>query len=100
MNQSTINLTSPILSCGPMLCFSAYGFGWRYRAFSLGFGVVREELGAADETSRQLMLAFELGLRQIVEAVQRKEFSSAGERIPLAAGDLAPASVPDGTTSA
>jgi len=34
------------------LRFSAYGFGWGYRSFSLPYAIVREFLGASD-TSEQ-----------------------------------------------
>ncbi|MFL9937043.1 hypothetical protein P0D88_50855 [Paraburkholderia sp. RL18-103-BIB-C] len=68
--------------------FSAYGFGWGYCAFALPAEAVCEKLGAANETPKQLMLAFELGKRRVLQAVEQKALPSTGERITLSADDL------------
>jgi hypothetical protein len=90
MDKQDTRLTAPILSSGPTLWFSAYAFGWGYCAFEVTSDVVCEQLGAADVTSRQLLLAFELGKRRILQAVERKAFPHTGERIALSSVDLMP----------
>jgi hypothetical protein len=102
VDKQDTRLTAPILSSGPTLWFSAYAFGWGYCAFEVTSDVVCEQLGAADVTSRQLMLAFELGRRRILQAVERKTFPRTGERIVLSAIDLAPerSSAPGAATAA
>ncbi|WP_168787468.1 hypothetical protein [Paraburkholderia aromaticivorans] len=88
MDQLSTNLTAPILSADSTLFFSVYGFGWGYCAFALPSRAVCEQLGAADETAKQLMLAFELGKRKILHAVGHKALPRSGERLTLSAGDL------------
>jgi hypothetical protein len=88
MNQPGTNLTAPILSADATVWFSAYGFGWGYCAFALPAEAVCEKLGAANETPKQLMFAFELGKRRVLEAVEQKALPSTGERITLSADDL------------
>ncbi|WP_321964933.1 hypothetical protein [Paraburkholderia sp. J7] len=88
MEQSRMNLTAPLLSVDSTLWFSAYGFGWGYCAFALPAATVCEKLGAANETPKQLMLAFELGQRRLLQAVEQKALSSIGERITLSTDDL------------
>jgi hypothetical protein len=88
MKQPTMNLTAPILCTDSTVLFSAYGFGWGYCAFALPCGVVCEELGAANRTPRQLLLAFELGKRRLLHAVEAKAAPGTGERITLSAADL------------
>jgi hypothetical protein len=102
VDKQDTRLTAPILSSGPTLWFSAYAFGWGYCAFEVTSDVVCEQLGAADVTSRQLMLAFELGRRRILQAVERKTLPRTGERIVLSATDLAPehASAPSAAAAA
>jgi hypothetical protein len=88
MDQSGTVITAPIL-CADSMWFSAYGFGWGYRAFALPFEVVCEELGARDETAQQVRLAFELNKRRILRTVQQYEAASTtGERITLSDADL------------
>ncbi|EDZ99431.1 hypothetical protein BH160DRAFT_5279 [Burkholderia sp. H160] len=70
--------------------FSAYAFGWGYCAFALPPNTVCERLGAANESAKQLMLAFELGKRRIVQAVEQKALPRTGERIELVPADLQP----------
>jgi hypothetical protein len=88
MNQPCTNLTAPILSVDSTMWFSAYGFGWGYCAFALPAEAVCEKLGAANETPTQLMLAFELGKRRLLQAVKQKALPGSGERITLSAADL------------
>jgi hypothetical protein len=88
MDPSSTALTAPILFPNSAVLFSAYGFGWGYCAFSLPSETVCEQLGAADETARQLLLAFELGKHRILQAVERKTLPVTGERITLSAADL------------
>jgi hypothetical protein len=84
MDQPHIEITAPILCTASAVWFSAYGFGWGYRAFALPFDVVCEELGARDETEQQVRLAFELSKRRILGAVQQYEAApTTGERITL-----------------
>jgi hypothetical protein len=87
-NQPGTNLTAPILSADATVWFSAYGFGWGYCAFALPAEAVCERLGAANETLKQLMLAFELGKRRVLQAIEQKALPSTGERITLSADDL------------
>lgn len=88
MDQPHTNLTAPLLSVDSTLWFSAYGFGWGYCAFALPAKTVCEKLGAANETPKQLMLAFELGKRRLLQAVEQKALPGTGERITLSAADL------------
>ncbi|WP_166678910.1 hypothetical protein [Paraburkholderia sp. BL6665CI2N2] len=88
MAQPQPNFTAPIVSADSTVLFSAYGFGWGYCAFTLQSEAVCEQLGAADGTAKQLLLAFELGKRQILQAVERNAVPGAGERVALAAADL------------
>jgi hypothetical protein len=77
------NLTLPIVRHDGEIWFSAYGFGWGYCAFSLLAETVCQELGAANETQNQLLLAFELGKRRLSLAVQQIPIPENGERIML-----------------
>ncbi|KAA1014303.1 hypothetical protein FVF58_05385 [Paraburkholderia panacisoli] len=84
MNQPMIWITAPDLSQGSTVRFSAYGFGWGYRAFSVSYEAVCESLGAADSTEEQIRLAFQLGKRQILRAVlQHESLPYQGQRIAL-----------------
>ena len=83
-----INLTPPIFSSDSTIWFSAFAFGWGYRAFALPAQTVREKLGAADESAKQLALAFELGKRRILRAIEQIASPQAGERIELSPADL------------
>ncbi|SED73454.1 hypothetical protein SAMN02787142_3720 [Burkholderia sp. WP9] len=88
MDQFGTKLTAPVLSVDSALGFSAYGFGWGYCAFALPSSAVCEQLGAANEPPKQLILGFELGKRKILHAVEQKAFPRTGERITLSAADL------------
>lgn len=83
MNLSAPNLTPPIIRRDGQIWFSAYGFGWGYRAFALTAEIACKELGAANETHSQLLLAFELGRRRLAHAVEEVQTSENGERIIL-----------------
>jgi hypothetical protein len=61
MNAPTPRITAPSISHDGSIWFSAYAFGWGYCAFSIPTKAVCEQLGAADTSAKQLMLAFELG---------------------------------------
>ncbi|KAA1009827.1 hypothetical protein FVF58_21055 [Paraburkholderia panacisoli] len=58
-----------LLSTASTLWFSAYGFGWGYCAFALPAAC--ENLGAANGTPKQFMLAFELGQHRLLQAVKQ-----------------------------
>jgi hypothetical protein len=88
MTQPTIAVTRPIPSDARAIWFSAYGFGWGYRAFELPFEVACEKLGAADPTAKHSLLAFELGRRQILRVVDRDSGRYTGERLTLSAQDF------------
>jgi hypothetical protein len=88
MEQPLTNLTEPILSADSAIWFSAYGFGWGYCAFALPSEVVCECLGAADDSPRQLLLAFQLGKPRLLAAVERTALPGVGKRLPLCANDL------------
>jgi hypothetical protein len=59
-----------------------------YCAFAIPAETVREKLGAVIETPKQLMLAFELGRRRLLQAVEQKALPGTGERITLSTADL------------
>jgi hypothetical protein len=88
MYQPGTNLTTPILSADATVWFSGYGFGWEYCAFALPAEAVCERLGAANETPKKLMRAFELGKRRVLQAIEQKALPITGERIALSADDL------------
>jgi hypothetical protein len=88
MDQPSSSLTAPLLSIDPTVWFSAYGFGWGYCAFALPAATVCEILGAANETPKQLLLAFELGKPRILRAVVQKALPLTGERITLSTSDF------------
>ena len=84
MNQPMIWITAPVLVAGSAVYFSAYGFGWGYRAFAISYEAVHETLGARNTTDEQVHVAFQLGKRQIIDAVLRLESPSyEGQRILL-----------------
>ncbi|NUX55370.1 hypothetical protein FSB65_18290 [Paraburkholderia sp. JPY418] len=68
--------------------FSAYGFGWGYCAFELRPKFVREYLGAADDSPKQLLLAFQLAKQRLAGVAERKMPTRTGERIEIAGRDL------------
>ncbi|SAL27753.1 hypothetical protein AWB64_02308 [Caballeronia sordidicola] len=82
------SISRPVVLPDASVWFSAYAFGWGYRAFSLPADVVCEQLGAADTTRHQLVLAFELGRKRIVRSVEKCSAADAGERVALRTLDL------------
>lgn len=88
MVQTQIHFTAPILSTASALWVSAYGFGWGYCAFTLPADAVCEQLRAADTAAKQLLLAFELGKRRVLQTIERKALPGTGDRIILSAADL------------
>ncbi|QCP54689.1 hypothetical protein FAZ95_38150 [Trinickia violacea] len=88
MAQPTTSLTPPIFSPNSTIWFSAYRFGWGYCAFALPAQTVCEKLGAADESTKQLALAFELGKLRIVRAIEQRVPPLTGERVELSPADL------------
>jgi hypothetical protein len=83
MDVLPISITAPVISHDASLWFSAYGFGWGYCAVSLPIESVCEHLGAADSSARQLTLAFELGRKRILKAVEQIEIPETGDRVVL-----------------
>jgi len=88
VTQPTITIIRPISSDARAIWFSAYGFGWGYRAFELPFEVACEKLRAADRTAKHSLLAFELGRRQILRVVDRDSGTHTGKRLTLSAQDF------------
>jgi hypothetical protein len=86
--STAVSLTEPTLLADSSICFSAYGFGWGYCAFSLSPDAVCEKLGAANASPKQLVLAFELSKHRLMRLAEQKYLPQVGERITLAAGDL------------
>jgi hypothetical protein len=82
------DITAPMLAEDASVWFSAFRFGWGYCAFELPAEVVCKELGAAQATASQLLMAFELGKRRIVEAAALQIRVESGERIQLSAADI------------
>ncbi|NKJ50098.1 hypothetical protein CIC12_25895 [Burkholderia sp. SG-MS1] len=78
----------PLFRRDDTLCFSAYGFGWGYRAFALDAGVAHEVLGSVDPSPRQILLAFGMGHARIRAAVCRAARPRHGERTRLTVDDF------------
>ncbi|SIT41462.1 conserved hypothetical protein [Paraburkholderia piptadeniae] len=87
-DQPETQFTEAIITADSSVWFSAYRFGWGYCAFALPAEVVCEGLGAADESPKQLVLAFGLGKHRIRKAIAEKRLPGTGERITLCAADL------------
>ena len=83
MNAPTPRITAPSISQDGSIWFSAYAFGWGYCAFSIPTKAVCEQLGAADTSEKQLMLAFELGKKRICEVVEQTYIPDTGDRVTL-----------------
>jgi hypothetical protein len=88
MNAQPVNLSAPFISHDASLWFSAYHLGWGYCAFSIPIEAVCEYLGAADASTRQLLLAFELGRKRISNAIKQIEIPATGDRVVLIHLDL------------
>ena len=83
MNAPTPRITAPSISQDGSIWFSAYAFGWGYCAFSIPTKAVCEQLGAADTSAKQLMLAFELGKKRICKVVEQTYIPATGDRVTL-----------------
>ncbi|MFC0396969.1 hypothetical protein [Paraburkholderia rhizosphaerae] len=84
MNQPMVWMTAPALSDEDALWFSAYGFGWGYRTFSISCDVLRDSLGAHGSTREQMRDSLSAWKPQLLEAVLRHGSSVyEGERIRL-----------------
>jgi len=59
MNLPIVQFTAPVLCRDSAIWFSAYGFGWGYRAFAIPYDAMRACLGTEDLTDQQVRLAFE-----------------------------------------
>ena len=88
MTEQQLNLTKPILTTNCDVLFSVYEFGWGYCSFELAPQAVCEHLGAADESRKQLLLAFELGKRRILQVTKGKLLPETGERVRLSGADF------------
>ena len=87
-DQLKTHFTASVLTTDSFVWFSAYGVGWGYCAFALPIELVCKSLGAADETPKQLVLAFELGKQHLRKAIAERYVPGTGERIVLCAADL------------
>ena len=88
MEQVHVRFTTPVLANESALWFSAYGFGWGYCSYELRSDVVCQYLGAANDSPKQLLLAFEHGKPRLLAATERKVALSTGERVELTGEDL------------
>lgn len=88
MDVISVKLTQPLVRA-ESLWFSAYEFGWGYRAFEIPGEIAKTQLGAADGSAQKLTLAFGLARQTIAKAVESINPEYRGERIVLRAGDLA-----------
>jgi hypothetical protein len=83
MLSRPIAITAPVVAPDESLWFSAYGFGWGYCAFALPVEEVCERLGAANTSTSQLKLAFELGRKRITQAIEQTHIPGTGDRVIL-----------------
>jgi hypothetical protein len=88
LDTALIRMSRPFLDHDDALCFSAYGFGWGYRAFLLDAFVAHDALASIDQSPRQLLLAFGIGQAAVRKAVLRAAQPQCGERIRLTAADF------------
>ncbi|MBN3724072.1 hypothetical protein [Burkholderia sp. Ac-20379] len=88
MTSPAVHLTTPIVSGGSTLWFSAYASGWGYAAFSLTADTLCQCFGAAGSSPQQLRLAFELGRQRLARAIGRYDTAPAGGRTALTPADL------------
>lgn len=87
--MTDLTLTNPIYSPSDGVLFSAYGLDQGYVACTLSFEAACEQLGAAQQSSEQLLLAFKLNQPRIVRALGNKTAPNDGHRVLLAASDFA-----------
>ncbi|MBP0610333.1 MULTISPECIES: hypothetical protein [Burkholderia] len=84
MNTQPVESTLPVLTDAATLQFSAYGFGWGYRSFSLLCETACACLGARDTSEQQIRLAFELNRHRILRAIgPLSAMPYQGETIPV-----------------
>ena len=83
MNIQPVRITTASISYDDSIWFSAYGFGWGYCAFSIPIEAICEYLGAADVSTKQLMLAFELGRKRISRSIELIDIPETGDRVIL-----------------
>ncbi|XUW89972.1 hypothetical protein OH764_08005 [Burkholderia sp. M6-3] len=96
MKEPLILMTVPVLSNDCAVWFAAYGFGWGYRAFAISYEAVVDSLGAADATDAQIRLAFQLGRRHILRAVQQYgSIPYEGQRIRLSLDEPLRSDIPE-----
>jgi hypothetical protein len=96
MNEPLIWMTGPVLLNDSAVWFAAYGFGWGYRSFAISYEAVCDSLGAADTTDAQIRLAFQLGRRHILQAVQQYgSLPYEGQRIRLSLDGLSRPDIPE-----
>jgi hypothetical protein len=77
-----VNLSEPVFT-DDEIQFSAFGLGWGFRAYALPAGLVVQQLGAANATERQLVLAFQVNRQRIAHAVLGVEAPESGRRVTL-----------------
>lgn len=100
MDEPMIRIAAPVLHKEFAVWFAAYGVGWGYRAFAISYDTVCDSLGAADTTDAQIRLAFQLGTRQVLQAVQQYGASPyEGNRISLSLDELSLSKIPEETAS-
>lgn len=88
-----MDIALPIISAATVqddlaIWFSAYGFGWGYCVFEIRPSIMQTDLGATDMTPKQLLLAFELSKRAVLQAIANKILPTTGERITLLGRDF------------
>lgn len=88
MDTALPNITATMVQNDLAIWFSAYGFGWGYCVFEIRPLIVQAHLGAIDATPKQLLLAFELGKRAVVQAIGNKRLPANGERVTLLSQDF------------
>ncbi|MGT2476588.1 hypothetical protein [Paraburkholderia terrae] len=88
-----MNIPLPIIAAATVqddsaIWFSAYGFGWGYCVFEIRPLIMQTHLGAADTSPQQLLLAFVLSKRAVLQAIGNKSLPATGERITLLGHDF------------
>lgn len=84
MSESVIRVSEPFMSSGSEVWFTAYGFGWGYRAFSVSIEKRSRSGPPGDDAARHMRAAFRSQRRRIIEAVRSYEsVSYEGQRIRL-----------------
>ncbi|MEZ2354740.1 hypothetical protein [Caballeronia sp. RCC_10] len=91
MSQPLIKITEPSVRHGCIVQFSAYGFGWGYRAFSVSLArVCKPPLHALEMTSGEVLAAFVSRRSEVLPAiVQLEVFPDAGQQTWLSLSSCA-----------